>query len=133
MKTASTTILDTLRDRGYRVTQARTEVIEALAKKHEPQSIQSLCTEVRVDETSVYRTISMLKQEGLIEEINIQGGATRYALTHGHHHHVVCTNCEKVVHVACATEPKKPPHVEGFSSITSHELTFYGVCSCCDK
>lgn len=131
MKTASNDVITTLQARGYRVTQARTEVVEALLKHHAPLSIQSLRELVGVDETSVYRTIAMLQKEKLVEEITTQGGVARYALSHGHHHHVVCTNCEKVVHVACGKEPKAPHAVEGFASIISHELTFYGLCTNC--
>ncbi len=131
MKTASNDAITTLQSRGYRVTQARTEVVEVLAKTHTPQSIQSLCEIVQVDATSVYRTIAMLKKEGLVEEITTHSGIARYALSHGHHHHVVCTNCEKVVHVACGKEPKAPRMVEGFATILTHELTFYGLCRSC--
>jgi Fe2+ or Zn2+ uptake regulation protein len=132
MKTASNDIIAVLQERGYRVTQARTAVIEALSTTHAPQSIQVLCKRVNVNETSVYRTIAMLKAEALIEEITTHVGVTRYAITHGHHHHVVCITCEKVAHVACGQEPKAPVHVDGFSTISFHELTFYGLCtSCC--
>lgn len=131
MKTASTEILKILTQRGYRVTQARTEVIEALLKHHAPLSIQSLRELVRVDETSVYRTIAMLQKEKLVEEITTQGGVARYALSHGHHHHVVCTTCKKVAHVACGRKPLIPHNVEGFAAIRSHELTFYGICMSC--
>jgi Fur family zinc uptake transcriptional regulator len=133
MKNATTEkIIRLLKERGYRVTQARTEVVEVLAKTHIPQSIQSLCLTVQVDATSVYRTIAMLKAEGLIEEITTHGGIARFALSHGHHHHVVCTVCEKVVHIPCEKEPQAPKHIEGFTTIVSHELTFYGLCSSCN-
>jgi Fur family ferric uptake transcriptional regulator len=132
MKDATTLkIVFLLKERGYRVTQARIGVIGALSNGHVPQSIQSLCETVKVDATSVYRTIAMLKKEGLIEEIITQGGIARYAISHGHHHHVVCTSCEKVVHIDCGKEPKAPRHIDGFATIVSHELTFYGLCSSC--
>ena len=131
MKEASDEILKTLQKRGYRVTQARTEVVEALTHSHEPVTIQLLSTKVLVDEVSVYRTIATLMKEKLVEEINMQGGVSRYALSHEHHHHVVCQNCEMVVHVACSQEPKIPQRVQGFSKIYSHEIIFYGLCNKC--
>lgn len=131
MKEASKEIINILKEKGYRVTKARTEVLRVLEEIHEPQTIQSLCTKVTVDEVSVYRTISMLLKEKLIEEVNTQGGMSRYELSHGHHHHVVCSNCEMMVHIACGHAPQVPNHVKGFAEITSHELTFYGLCSKC--
>lgn len=131
MKEASNAILKILTERGYRITQARTEVVEALSRIHEPITIQALALEVDVDEVSVYRTIATLRKELLVEEITTAGNVTRYALAEGHHHHVVCENCAKVVHISCDTEPEIPSKVEGFSVVHTHELTFYGLCKKC--
>lgn len=134
MKHASTEIIHKLQALGYRITKARTEVVTALLKAHTPKTIQELCKLVTVDEVSVYRSIAVLRQEGFIEEITIQahgGSVSRYALSHGHHHHIVCTSCQKVAHVACSTEEKAVRHHPGFKEITSHEVTYYGLCTAC--
>ena len=131
MKTASEEILGKLRDSGCRITKARTEVVEALLRIHSPITVQALAESVSVDEVSVYRTIALLVQEGFVEEIRMHGDTARYALSHGHHHHVACTSCDTVVHIDCGGEPKLPAQVKGFSKITSHELTFYGLCKKC--
>lgn len=131
MKNASEEVLAVLQKRGYRITNARTEVIALFAASSVPLSIQELYKRVRIDEVSVYRTVALLQKEKLLEEIKTKGGQARYALAHGHHHHVICRECNKVVHVACDTEPKIPKKVAGFVHIDSHELTFYGVCTLC--
>lgn len=131
MKETLKTILETLTKRGYRITKARTEVVDAFLKNSKPMTIQLLASHVRIDETSVYRTVAMLLKEHLIEEINAQGSVSRYALNHGHHHHVVCQKCDMVVHISCDSEPRIPTLVKGFATIYSHELTFYGLCTQC--
>ncbi len=131
MKDASKKIIEELTTRGYRITKARIEVLETLAKTHAPLSIQAITEAVTVDTVSVYRTIAMLKNEQLIEEVTTQGEASRYEISHGHHHHVVCVSCNLLVHLPCDVEPTKQVHVPGFTSINSHELTYYGTCTKC--
>ena len=131
MKDASKTILMELQKKGHRITKARTEVVSQLLASPSPLSVQALCKKVRVDEVSVYRTVSLLLAEGLLEEVPTKGNVTTYALFHGHHHHVVCTKCQKVAHIECEAKLTVPKKVTGFSKISTHELTFYGVCNAC--
>ena len=131
MKDASKKIIGELTRRGYRITKARIEVVEALVRADAPQSIQAIIERVSVDTVSVYRTIAMLIQENLIEEINVQGEAVRYEIAHGHHHHVVCVECNTLVHIPCDTKASVPKKVAGFTYINSHEVTYYGMCTKC--
>ena len=132
MKDASKKIINELTERGYRITKARTQVVEALTKASTPVSIQVVTEVVSADAVSVYRIIAMLKKERLIEEINIQGEVARYEVAHGHHHHVVCVSCNLLVHLSCDVEPATSVVVPGFASINSHELTYYGTCTQCE-
>ena len=130
MKDASKKIIEVLALRGYRITHARTQVLETLSGAKTPLSIQTIAQKVDVDVVSVYRTIAMLIKEQLIEEVTIQGETTRYEIAHGHHHHVVCVGCNLLVHVPCGKKPIAP-FVSGFAYINSHELTYYGMCTKC--
>lgn len=130
MKDANTEILKQLSERGYRITEARKEVIGALARMKQPQSLPSLCAQVHVsDEASVYRTIRMLVEEGFAEEVVIQNQPPRYALSHGHHHHAVCTNCGFMEHIDCNLSRVHTPST--FRSVDAHEMTLYGLCKKC--
>ena len=133
MKSATKKILNTLSERGYRVTKAREMVCQALEKSRSPLTVQELAGRVLVDEVSVYRTIDLLLAEKLVEEILIRDERPRYALSTHHHHHAVCHDCGKVAHIPCGREPQNPKRVPGFKSIDSHDLTFYGVCDTCSK
>jgi Fur family transcriptional regulator, ferric uptake regulator len=131
MKDASIHIQAELTKRGYRVTQARVEIATLLAKAAQPLTIQSLCQQAKSDEVSVYRTIALFMKEGFVEEVPGSTSGARFALRHGHHHHVVCTTCEKVVHIEGGTEPSIPKKIPGFAAIVDHELTFFGTCNEC--
>jgi Fe2+ or Zn2+ uptake regulation protein len=131
MKDATTYILKELSKRGYRITKARIEISNILARANKPLSIGALSLCVESDAVSVYRTMALLLKEKLIEVVPGNVGIERYALLHGHHHHVVCVRCDTVVHIEAHAEPVTPKKVPGFASIDEHELTFYGTCTAC--
>ncbi len=118
--------------KGGRMTSARKDIILYLLQSKTPQSIQEVVQSVHADEVSVYRTIALLKSCGLLEEIIFPHGARKYALSHEHHHHIVCSECGFVVHIPCIdsvvhTKLQNPR----FTSITDHSVTYYGTCTTC--
>lgn len=130
MKDAIQEIMRELSARGYRITKARQEVVFALASADQPMAIQTLCERIKSsDPTSVYRTVRMLVEEGLAEEIAVQNQALHYALSHEHHHHAICKRCGFMEHLECAMERLQKPR--SFTTIDSHEVTFYGLCKKC--
>lgn len=130
MKNTTAALLRKLSDRGYRLTAARRRIVAALNKSTSPISIKMLAKKVAADEASVYRTIRLLVDEGLAEEIVLTQGKAQYAVAHGHHHHVVCEACGRVEHVPCGGDvPAKPSPL--FALIQRHEVTYYGVCNAC--
>lgn len=130
MLKASEAIIETLSARGHRITEARKGVINLLAESHTALTIQALAERAAADEASVYRTMHLLLAEGLVEEIQIRGQRSRFALVGPHHHHAICRSCGTVAHVPCA-EVVKLPKVASFHSLDEHEVTFYGLCNAC--
>lgn len=129
MEDASRNILNALKARGYRITEARREMCSRLANAAHPLSIRELAESSGSDEASVYRFVNTLRSEDLVHEITTRGERPRFELKHGHHHHVVCTGCGKIEHVPCAYVPK--PHLAGFAAISDHDVTLYGTCVTC--
>jgi Fur family transcriptional regulator, peroxide stress response regulator len=130
MKSATDEVITYLKERGYRITDARKRTIDVLCKQEQPIQIQKLCSLVKgIDEASVYRTISMLLAEHFLEEIVLPGEASRFAFSDGHHHHAICTSCGIMEHIECVTEALPIP--QSFKKIVSHEMTLYGLCKKC--
>lgn len=52
----------------------------------------------QISRATVYRTLDLLVQSGLIKKLSLDGQETMYesALTSGHHDHIVCINCGKI-------------------------------------
>lgn len=117
--------------RGYRITEPRKKIIAALIEAAHPLSALALAKLVSADTASVYRTLALLLEEGFVEVIETRNSAPRYALAHGHHHHVVCDTCGHVEHIPCTGEFGTPKKVKGFKKITHHEVTYHAHCDTC--
>ena len=136
-------VIDVLRDKGHKITPQRRAVINALLDCDQfPTALQLLeyvkNSQPDVSLDTVYRNLSLLKELGMVNEIQTgnQNGNRFEILTNGHHHHhVICLKCGKVqcLHF-CPISTAEIEQVEsnGFS-IVSHSLEFYGYCQECQK
>ncbi|WP_018386427.1 Fur family transcriptional regulator [Wenjunlia vitaminophila] len=91
-----------LRERGYRLTPQRQLVLEAVDTL-EHATPDSILTEVRktassVNISTVYRTLELLEELGLVSHAHLGHGAPTYHLADRHHHmHLVCRDCGSVI------------------------------------
>jgi Fur family ferric uptake transcriptional regulator len=90
-----------LRERGYRLTPQRQLVLEAVdALEH--ATPDEILTEVRktassVNISTVYRTLELLEELGLVSHAHLGHGAPTYHLADRHHHmHLVCRDCGSI-------------------------------------
>jgi len=123
--------LKLLRKKGYRITPARIALLNSLIQSDTPRTIQELVTCTPSNEVSVYRNIELFTNQRIIEVINLVDSLPRYALSHGHHHHIVCTCCDFIAHIPCNDTSLSIPNHTSFANITDHEVTYYGICKNC--
>jgi Fur family transcriptional regulator, ferric uptake regulator len=129
---------DALRASGYRVTPQRQLVLEAVARLEHatPEEIYGDVTQHArgVNVSTVYRTLELLEQLGLVKHSHLHHGAPTYHLTeHAQHVHLVCRNCERVTEVDQATVRPLVDALEehqGFQTDVGH-LTVFGLCADC--
>ena len=83
---------------------------------------------------TVYRSLAVLEDEGLIQELPQAGGPTRYDVNVEGHQHVVCSQCGRVADVDIG-ELSDLRHMAarstGFAEVVGERLEFYGRCSAC--
>lgn len=80
---------------------------------------------------TVYRTLKLLVDEGVLRMINLPGESARYEVAEsGHHHHFQCNTCRRVYDVSGCPGDMRRLAPRGFK-IEAHDLTFYGRCSDC--
>lgn len=96
---------DALRELGYRLTPQRMLILTALQASADHISAEEIHTQVRakyphVNISTIYRTLELLKDLGLVTETDLGGGRFRYHFADkGHHHHLICEKCGATIEV----------------------------------
>jgi Fur family transcriptional regulator, ferric uptake regulator len=126
---------------GYRSSSPRAAVVDALAELGCSASAREIAD--RLDESdravglaSVYRTLELLEEMGLVERFEVGEGVARYEPAHPsgeHHHHLVCDNCGSVT---AFEDGDLERAIEQLSrrvdfAIDAHDVTLRGECPAC--
>lgn len=126
-----------LNSRSQRITAPRLDILTILKANHNPLTISEIHGKLKnkkIDLATVYRTINLFTELGIVYEIDFKDEFKRYELVYDrhHHHHIVCRKCKRVENVeACVLEElEKLLNKKGYSDI-SHSLEFFGVCQRC--
>ena len=124
-----------LQQNKIKLTQQRKEVIASLTHTKKPLSldeIQERCA--NVDFSSVYRTIKVFTEKGIVTEHYFGDRKPKYslALDKSHHHFIKCINCgkiEELKNVCIINEVNKKTKYK----IVDHYMEFTGICPACSK
>jgi Fe2+ or Zn2+ uptake regulation protein len=137
------TVKRRLDEHEARYTPARRAVVGALSVAEGPRSAAELHGEIgdSVPLSSLYRSLAVLEEAGVIEPHFGAKGLTRYELAEwitGHHHHVICVECGMVedVEIPDPYEARVRELVEEIAGLVSfsqmgHTLEIEGRCSRC--
>ena len=126
-----------LRERGLPVTQQRTAVAKAVFSSPGHQSVEDLeavlrANGVRLGKATIYRTLDLLVQSGLVEEHDFGEGFKRYEPLLSRdpvHHHLVCIESGEVIefrHEEVHRIVEETAARHGFRP-THHKLVIFGL------
>jgi len=91
-------------------------------------------TAAGVNITTVYRTLELLEELGLVTHAHLSHGAPTYhGVSEAQHVHLVCRDCEKVIEVDPAAVAGLTAALDeqfGFETDVGH-LTVFGRCEDC--
>jgi Fur family transcriptional regulator, ferric uptake regulator len=127
----------TLAEHRYSKTKSREKVFVALLDQN-PMSIGELARKLRgeVDRASVYRTVELFEQIGIIERIPM-GWKYKLELSDEfteHHHHISCVQCNVVVDIEennrLENQLQQMALSVGFTPV-NHHLEIRGICRNC--
>lgn len=94
-----------LRKRGYRLTPQRFMIMSVIQEANEHLSVEQIAERVQarnpyVSLSTVYRTLELLRELGLVRENRLPGEQPRYEIAEGKaHHHLVCRGCRAIIHL----------------------------------
>jgi len=132
-------IVKKLSERGYRMTPQRLMIVSAIESSDGHISAEEIYAQVvakypHVNISTVYRTLELLKELGLVTETNLGEGRVRYhPAGKGHHHHLVCTGCGAVIDLdeASLSSLKGMLLREYKFSADLRHLAIFGRCAKC--
>jgi len=134
---------DRLRERlaraGVQTTSQRLRVLEELAREPDDATAQTIHRRLvdageRIGLATVYRALHAFADAGVVDELPHRADETCYRLCgEGHHHHLVCTRCHRVVELSgCGVDRwlERAAAAEGFVAV-EHRLEATGLCARC--
>jgi Fur family ferric uptake transcriptional regulator len=131
-----------LRKNGYKITPQRRTIINAIIDSHEHLTPAAIHERVHrghpsVGLVTIYRTIEILAELGLICEMHVGGSCRSYLMRRPseHHHHLICSDCGKVIDFTdCDLAGlERRLAAETRFKINGHLLEFLGQCRQCDN
>ncbi len=128
-----------LRQHQLRVTNGRKALISALSRATHPLTLQELHRQIKnssCDFATVFRFVTLLEKQKLVEIHHWDDGLVRYEIHDEHHHHyLICRDCQTVKAIDECTVSRLEDHLRktcGFRDL-SHKLEFSGTCPACQK
>ncbi len=121
------------------MTPQRMMVVEALHGADKHVSAEEIYAQVKArypyaNISTVYRTLDLLKELGLVTEIALGDGCVRFhPAEKGHHHHLVCQKCGKMIDLpesALAQLEAALYDMYQFKADLKH-MAVFGLCSQC--
>lgn len=122
-----------LRARGLRMTPQREQVLAAVRELSHATPEQLSEAVPGVDVTTVYRTLELLEELGLVKHTHLGHGAPSYRPAEDDHVHVVCHRCGSVVDAPpdlVDSIERQLQDQRGFALDRAH-FTVFGTCADC--
>jgi len=128
-----------LRFEGKRLTKQRRVIIRAIETMEGHFDVYELHRKVeeadhRISLSTVYRTLNLLKEMGLVRELDLGEGYTVYEIVRDlEHHHLICIRCGRIVEFHCAhceATHRRLAEKYGFE-IVSSQVVLQGYCPQC--
>jgi Fur family ferric uptake transcriptional regulator len=122
-----------LRSRGLRMTSQRAHVLAAVRSLQHATPEQISETVPDVDLTTVYRTLELLEELGLVRHTHLGHGAASFRPVDDEHIHVVCHRCGRVVDAGqdLIDELAGRLHAESGFVVDRSHFTVFGRCEDC--
>jgi len=138
-----------IRGQGYRMTLPRQAVLDVLTRTAKHLTAKEIYLQAHrqcpsCGMTTIYRTLELLVQMGVVMKFDFGEGKSRYELTEehsrkAHHHHLICRKCKTVIDYTEFVKDEKDFLLKIEKAlakkyafeIDGHEISFKGVCRNC--
>ena len=140
MKPESEVFQEFLAQKGMRVTPEREAILAEVFANHDHFDVEELIMRLRqkglrISRASVYRTMALLVESSLVQEVFVEDGHMHYEHIYGHEHHchLRCLGCRKIVEFRNGSVEEAEQRIGQAHDfeVTGHKLEIYGYCAAC--
>jgi Fe2+ or Zn2+ uptake regulation protein len=122
---------------GFRFTPQRQQVYDVLIQKRDHPTAEEVFIRAKqampdISMATVYNCLDALVQCGLVRQVQLERGATRFCPNMEEHCHYYCDECGTVFDVALTGNSTVVPRPKGFK-IDHYEIAVHGLCADCAK
>ncbi len=132
-------IVKTLKSKGLRVTPQRFAVYANLLGREDHPTVDQILTNLNQDaptssQATVYAALQALREVGLVREVLLDEGVSRYDAHVAPHHHFRCTCCGAIEDIdwntfGCIDLSKLRSGLKA----ERYEVTVQGICDRCES
>lgn len=131
-------IMQTLKTKGLRVTPQRFAVYANLLSRTDHPTVEQLLHDLNQDfpissQATIYSSLQALQEKGLVREVLLEPGVTRYDANVAAHHHFRCRQCGAIEDIPWDTfENFDLNRLRAGLLADAYEVTLYGRCDRCN-
>jgi Fur family transcriptional regulator, peroxide stress response regulator len=133
-------LIAALKERDFRLTPQRVELVRLIASSEGHPSARQLYTRIKrqfptMSHATVYKTLGLLKEMGQVLEIDLRDDSHYDGNRPQPHPHLICIKCNKIIDGEAEFDPsaiRKLEQVSGYKILRS-QVSFYGLCPDCKQ
>ncbi|MGA2821587.1 MAG: Fur family transcriptional regulator [Anaerolineales bacterium] len=129
-----------LRERDFRLTPQRVELVRLIASSEGHPSAAQLYARIKrrfptMSQATVYKTLALLKDMGQVLEIDMHNDSHYDGNRPEPHPHLICMKCNKIVDGEVSLDKESIGTLENLSgfAILHPQISLYGLCPDCKK
>jgi Fur family transcriptional regulator, peroxide stress response regulator len=130
-------IVQTLKEKGLRVTPQRYAVYANLLARTDHPTVDHLLQDLNHDfpissQATVYSSLQALRQVGLVREVLLEEGVSRYDANVEPHHHFRCLHCGEIEDISWNCFPElNLNNLRVGLQVQTYDITVKGICDRC--
>jgi Fur family transcriptional regulator, peroxide stress response regulator len=133
-------LIAALKERNFRLTPQRVELVRLIASSEGHPSAAQLYSKIRtrfptMSHATVYKTLALLKELDQVLEIDLRDDSHYDGNRPYPHPHLICTRCNRIEdgNLECdSLTIKKLEKISGYQIVRS-QIAFYGLCPDCKQ
>lgn len=139
LATKANNIKNIMKAKGLRITPQRYAVYANLLERQDHPTVEDIKADINqvipiASTASIYGALAVLRQVGLVREVLLDEGITRYDARVEAHHHFICEQCRSIRDLSWKTfaDLSLSELPQGWTA-SSYEITVKGICRVCHQ